>query len=209
MKLWKFKNMAMIGAMSVAGVGLIGVGAHATFTTSTASAQTITAGTLNITLSSSDAASGNGSPSLTLAAVGPTASSFTTGDQLVTITNSGNVTAAELTATPGDTFDGSGGALSANSRLAAEVYLCETSSGEVIYNGLLSAATLQDINGSLAPAATDNYTFNIYAGDVTTGCGSDTTVGSPAVSGTSSAPSLANDAEGGVINPSLTVAYSG
>ena len=40
----KFKTIAMTGVMSLAGLGLIGAGAHAVFTTTTASSQTINVG---------------------------------------------------------------------------------------------------------------------------------------------------------------------
>jgi len=204
----------MVGAMSVAGLGLIGVGAHAVFTQNTVSSQQVTAGTMNVVLSSTaPGVGGNNTPTLTFENFGPTGSSFTTGDQLVTITNDSNISVNEIVSTPGDTYDSSGGPTSANSRLAAEVYLCEVSSGEVIYNGLLADAGAQAINGTLTaapgPGNTDNYIVNVYAGTETTACGSVVTVGAPAVLGLSTAPSLNNDAQGGVINPTMTVSYTG
>ena len=41
----KLRSVAMTGVLSLAGLGLVGAGAHAVFTTSTASNQTVTAGT--------------------------------------------------------------------------------------------------------------------------------------------------------------------
>ncbi len=93
-----------------------------------------------------------------------------------------------------------------NATLANQAYLCEVSSGVVIYNGPLHYAPAQQINGSLAGGATDSYTVNVYAGNVPTACGSETTVN--AVAGTSTAPALDNSAEGGVINPTMTVSYT-
>jgi predicted ribosomally synthesized peptide with SipW-like signal peptide len=209
----KLKTMAMTGMMSLAGLGLVGAGAHAVFTQNTVSSQQITAGTMNVQLSTTAVGanlSANGQ-TLTFANFGPTGSTFTTGDLAVTITNYSNFAVSELVSTPGDTYDGSGGPASPNSLLAAEAYLCETSSGTVIYNGLLSAAPAQPIGGTLAayPTSgdTDGYTVNIYAGSVTTACGSGTS--GTAVSGTSTAPTLAQGAQGGVIDPTLTVSYSG
>ena len=46
MKLLTLRNVALIGAMGTAGLGLVGAGAHAVFTQSTTSTQSITAGTL-------------------------------------------------------------------------------------------------------------------------------------------------------------------
>jgi predicted ribosomally synthesized peptide with SipW-like signal peptide len=208
--------------MSIAGLGLIGAGAHAIFNASTTSTQQITAGTMNVTLSS-PGAYGNNTPTLTFANFGPTNSSFTTGDNLVTITNNSGIVVKEIESTPGDTYDSSGGPTSANSRLAAEVSLCEVSYGPggtpayVIYNGLLSAAPAQAINGTLAgapgPGNTDSYLVNIYAGStVNTACGSVTTVGAfaPAADGPNpAATDLSDDAQGGVINPTMTVTYTG
>jgi predicted ribosomally synthesized peptide with SipW-like signal peptide len=187
-------------------MGLIGVGAHAVFTQNTVSAQTITAGTMNVTLSSTEVGvSGNNTATLTLPAVGPVNSSFTTGDQLVTITNNSNISVLEIESTPGQTNGGSPQSIA----FAAEAYLCEVSSGEVIYNGLLSGAGPQAIAGTLAAGGTDNYSVNIYAGSEPTACGAVTAVGAPAVAGTSTAPSLDNSAEGGAIVPSMTVSYTG
>ncbi len=41
----KLRSVALVGVVCLAGLGLVGVGAHAAFTTSTTSGQTITAGT--------------------------------------------------------------------------------------------------------------------------------------------------------------------
>jgi len=204
MKLISFKNLAMTGALSVAGFGLVGAGAHAVFTQTTASAQQITAGTMNVTIASATAASGNNTSAITFAPAIEN-SSFTTGDQLVTITNNSNIPVKEITATPSDPFT----AGTANAALAAEVSLCEVSSGEVIYNGLLSAAPAQAINGTLIAGGTDNYTVNIYAGNEPTACGAVTTPGNAAVAGMSTSGDLQPAAEGGVITPTMTVTYSG
>jgi hypothetical protein len=141
---------------------------------------------------------------LTLNPLGPTGSSFTTGDQTVTITNEGNVGVNEITSTPSDIV----AAGANNAALANEAYLCEVSSGQVIYNGPLASAPAQAIAGTLNPGDTDSYTVNVYAGSEPTACGAVTTVGAPAVAGTSTAPSLDNSAQGGVIDPTMTVSYT-
>jgi len=198
------RAIALLSALGVAGMGLVGVGSHAAFTQNTKSDQVITAGTMNVVLSVGAAQSGSG-PTLTLSPVGPVNSTFTTGDQTITITNKGNIAVQEITSTPGDDFTAS----PANTALHSEAYLCEVSSGTVIYNGPLSAAPAQAINGTLAATQTDSYTVNVYAGTATTACGAVTTIGATAVSGASTAPSLANDAQGGTIDPTLTVSYTG
>ncbi len=203
MKIMNIRTLAVLGVSGAAGLGLIGVGSHAAFTQDTASNQSITAGTMKVVISEGDPTASSGS-SLALAPLVSAGSSFTTGDHTITITNQGNVAVNEITSTPGDTV----AAGVNNAALASHAYLCEVSSGTVIYNGLLQSAPAQAINGSLAADATDSYTVNVYAGSEPTACGTETTVGAPAVAGTSNAPALDNSAQGGVIDPSMTVSYT-
>jgi predicted ribosomally synthesized peptide with SipW-like signal peptide len=197
------RKIAMLGVSGAAGLGLIGVGSHAAFTQNTTSDQQITAGTMKVVVSKGPATPSSG-PTLTLAPVGPTGSSFTTGDQTVTITNQSDIAVNEITSTPSDNvLPGA-----ANQALDSEAFLCEVSSGQVIYNGPLHSAPAQAIAGTLAAGATDSYTVNVYAGTEPTACGAVTTVGGTAAAGTSAAPSLNNDAQGGVIDPTLTVSYT-
>ena len=220
MKLFKFKNLAMMGAMSVAGLGLVGAGAHAVFTSSTASTQTITAGTLAVVVSAPHSTCPSytyGCQSLILNPVGPVGSTFTTGDQAVTATNTGSVPAYEtswtLTASPGSQF-------------VNEASLCivrQALSGPyegtwVYYNGPLS-----DENGVVVPiagwpalipgpgGATDTYTVNVYAGSETTACGaapySSTHQWTTATTGLSTAPSLGNYSESLSMTVSVALTY--
>ena len=219
MKLFKLRNMAMTGAMGIAGLGLVGVGAHAVFTTSTTSSQTITAGTLAVVLSSPNdplcTSYTNGCQSLTLNPLGPVGPSFTTGDQAVTATSTGSLPAFEtsfkLTASPASQFvnessvcivrQASNGAWSSNPW--------------VYYNGPLSG-----ISGVLVPiagwpalvtgGATDTYTVNVYAGSETTACGAATYSSTPqwtvATTGLSTAPAL-NNPEGQSMTVSVAMTY--
>ena len=205
MKFLKLKNLAMIGAFSVAGVGLIGVGTHATFFASTTDNQQITAGTMNVTLSTTGAgAVGNNTSALTLGPVGPTGSSFTTGDQIVTITNHSNIPVNITSIGTGSTYP--------TSALATELYICEVDPyGYVDYNGPLSGATSVPYGpgNPIAPLATEPMKMNIYAGNETTACGAVTHVGFLAVAGTSTSPSLGNGAEGQSIVVTVTTGFSG
>ncbi len=234
----KLKAVALTGVMSLAGLGLVGAGAHAVFTTSTSSAQTITAGNLSVVLT----ASGSDCPSLsdnctTLAfpPYGPVGSSFTTGDQEVTMSNVGNIPATELvfnlTSTPSPSV------------LASEASMCVTSTGlgtggvdYVLYNGPLSGGlnsnwgqngdtlTVAGTPYTNTSAPTDNYFINIYAGTATTRCGSSFTAtdiilgvgtvanaspGATATPGPSQAPTLQDDSEGGSVTLTATMTYSG
>jgi predicted ribosomally synthesized peptide with SipW-like signal peptide len=205
MKFFSLRNLAMTGALGVAGIGLVGVGAHAVFTQNTTSSQQITAGTMNVTLSTTGAgAVGNNTSALTLAPVGPTGSSFTTGDEVVTITNHSNIPVNITSIGTGSTYP--------TSVLATELYICEVDPyGYVDYNGPLSGATSVPYGpgNPIAPLATEPMKMNIYAGNETTACGAVTHVGFLAVAGTSTSPSLTNGAEGQSIVVTVTTGFSG
>jgi predicted ribosomally synthesized peptide with SipW-like signal peptide len=214
MKLLKFKNMAMIGAMSIAGVGLVGVGAHATFTDAVSSQQQVTAGTLNLELSA-PGASGNGTVGnpLVLPNCGPVNSTFDCGPVTVTITNYGNVSPTMFMSYA---FAGAGGSSSADTALASETYLCMTSDGNVVENSLLSSLSLLGPTPYTVPAAnggTDSYTVEYYAGptqDTLCGTHGNLSYGMPSSpTPNPAALSLNNDAEGGVITPTITYTMSG
>jgi len=212
----RFRTIAMVGAMSVAGLGLIGAGAHAVFTTSTTSSQQVTAGNLSVVLQGPASATGNGTPTVQLAPVGPTQSSFTTGDQEVDMVNNGNINADEITLTLNTTYP--------TSALAGELNVCLISTGLgvpagdyfLFYNGPLTGVIGVSYNVAnpsdvLVPGGTDDTFINVYAGDEATACGANTTMGdypypSP---GTSTSASLINDAMGESINISETITYQG
>jgi len=210
--------MTMVGVMSLAGLGLIGVGAHATFTQNTTSSQAISTGALAVAVSapnSSCLSYTDGCHSLTLNALGLVGSTFTTGDQAVTATSTGSLPAYEtgwtLTASP-------------QSQLASEASVCivrQAASGSwpgrwVYYNGPLSG-----VNGVLVPikgwpalitgGATDTYIVNVYAGTETTACGAATYSSTPqwtaATTGSSTAPVLNSDSGGFSMTVSVALTY--
>ncbi len=190
----KLKTVAMTGVLSLAGLGLIGVGAHAAFTTSTTSAQQITAGNISIWLQSSNALSGNDSPALTLNSYGPVGSTFQTGLQEIQIYNNSDIPVSGVSATFGAT---------GSSALWSELNVCvEGNLGDVIYNGALSAATgtatISDI-GPIAPSGWSAYYVDYYAGPQTLAgnCGS------------TSAAALDNSVLDASVIPTVTVTYNG
>ncbi len=210
MKLLRLRTVALVGGLGVAVMGLVGTGVHAAFTTATSSVQSINTGTLDMTLFSPfPGVTGNGMPHIRFAELGPESSTFTTWDQLVTITNRSDIVVSDITAISGDCTDGS----PASVAFANEVSLCEVSLDKVIYNGLLHLAPALAIDDALAafgqPGNTLDYPFNIFAGHALTACGTGTRGTWPAPAGFSNAPPLNSDAEGGVINPSLTVSATG
>jgi len=227
----KLRTVPLVGVMSIAGLGLIGIGAHATFTTSTSSGQSITAGTYDPTLVGSCAsvtncpvAAGNilytTSPDgkvLTFTPDTPITASFTTGDEEVTATNTGNLPVGNPTWVIG---------ANVGPDLASGAYVCATSTGIgtdnaniVLYNGPLSGFTGTSYslsNDVLSPSgttptatsgSTDNFVIDVYAGSEPTLCGTNTAAGTPATPGTSNAPTLSGAAIGENIAVDVQLTY--
>jgi predicted ribosomally synthesized peptide with SipW-like signal peptide len=223
----KLKAVALTGVMSLAGLGLVGAGAHAVFTATTTSAQTITAGTLSLVLQATNPLGGDvdgyGTNSITFAAEAPVSSSFVTAPQLITILNNGNVTATEISMKLTDPYDSTNVASAA---LDSQTWVCMYSDGELAFNEPMT--TVKGYGSvvigaqTIAPQATDSYTIVFYAGSADNGCGPTFTgisgdtytgfegySGSPALGTNPAADSLTDSAEGGVITPTFTVSYSG
>jgi predicted ribosomally synthesized peptide with SipW-like signal peptide len=161
----------MAGALSVAGLSLVGVGTNAVFTAQTTSSQQVTAGTVSVAISSPSSpgctTAGDGCQSLTLPAVGPTTSIFTTGDQTITVTNNGNIPLNEL--------DLSFAVTNSSSGLATEAYVCLGTTGvgtgvgfSTIYNdhlaGLVGGSYIQSGAPLMIPGSTYTFLVNVYAG---------------------------------------------
>jgi hypothetical protein len=125
--------------------------------------------------------------------------------QTITITNTGDVPANEITVKLTD--------VNTSAALHDQLWICTISSGVVYQNEKLSAMEaggLMSITGTLAPGATDSYTEEFYAGDAANSCGA-LAQGSPAPASATNpaAASLDNAAQGGTVTPSYTVGYSG
>ncbi len=206
MKFLKIKNLAMVGALSVAGIGLVGVGAHATFTAQTQSSQSITAGNINITLASTDAgATGSGTPTLTLPSISNVASSFMSTPELITINNSGSLSANEIQMQATN---------SGSSSVANDMSVCLYSDGEVTYNGTIQGFVNEGQFGwvgSVPAGGSDTYWVVFYAGSQLTGCGNTIGLQNTAypVAGDSNAGTLQNSDEGGSADLTITVNYTG
>jgi predicted ribosomally synthesized peptide with SipW-like signal peptide len=183
MKLFKFKNLAMMGAMSVGGLGLVGMGAHAVFTQNTTSQQTITAGTMGVTLHSDNATivSGDGTATLTLAPASAAEGSSFVEAYHVVMTNHGNIPVTEVSYQLSDSKGTSPASASLESQLWACLYAGSGAQGgnegEVYFNSPLSTVLTWGAGASkfltLAPGTTDDYTLVVYAGSTDNGCGSE------------------------------------
>jgi predicted ribosomally synthesized peptide with SipW-like signal peptide len=222
----KLKTIALTGVMSLAGLGLVGAGAHAVFTATTTSAQTITAGNLSVVLYSPTATSGNNTTALTLPSVKNVGSTFISPAQLITIKNNGTVTANEINLQVTD---------SGSSALQTEMYLCLYSDSTTVFNGTVKADESlgnMAVAGTVPAGGTDTYTAVFYAGDENTGCGNvsgyqygtadaapgssltpypvgATTNGGTPTGWSNLAGTLDNDAQSGTDTVTITVSYSG
>ncbi len=184
----KLRFIAMTGVMSLAGLGLIGIGAHAVFTTSTSSVQTINAGTPAMVTWSPVATNGCTSEaiaaanpvtcqSVTLPTVGPvgstfdTAASATPGPQVlpipVYVDNVGNVKVTEAGMQLTDTTNGTNG-----NYLQNEMDICISSDpgsgtgyGAGFPGGILDGATIV-ANGPLTTGLALTPSASLFGPDL-------------------------------------------
>jgi predicted ribosomally synthesized peptide with SipW-like signal peptide len=227
------RTVAFTGLASAAGLGLIGVGAHAEFTNSTSSQQSITAGTPAVYLSSPDSpgctSATDECTSLPLPAIGPVGSTFDTTPSNITITNAGNIPVTEGGFQLSAVTNGPAG-----NYLRDESYVCIASdpgsggsgaNGEtVVANGPLDTGlnlspSVNLYGPTLAPGATDEYNLDFYAGQNSTTCGATWSDGPHTAAAWSGATyptinpwvtpaSLDNNAEGGSVTVTVTTSFT-
>jgi hypothetical protein len=227
-----------IGGAGIAGLALIGVGAGATFTDSTASHQTITAGHLNVVVSSADSSvcptAASGCKELTLAPVGPVGSSFETPATIVTATNVGDIPATFDAIQMTETDNGTNESAALKNQMNVCIMSHDPSGTWVEGNGPLATAlalnpTVKENGVVLAPGASFTYAVSFYAGQnsraytgdtdglASQGCGQITSSGPNTTAawdaydgGTYHTPaSLTNAAEGGSVTPTLNFSFTG
>ena len=210
MKFLSFKSLAATGAFSIAGLGLIGMGTHATFSVDPSANQVISSGTLAVVASSpSDPTcltSAANCSNITLTASTNNGSSFTTGPEELVLTNVGTLPAYYTTL-------GITNAYAANT-LTSESYLCLTdSNNNVLYNGPFSGASSLSFHDSIpVSAAAGNQLIDyvtIYAGTGSSQCGAVTTPFQTGITGSNpGAASLTNAAMGQSIDPTFTFTFT-
>jgi hypothetical protein len=201
----KLRFIAMTGVMSLAGLGLIGVGAHAVFTTTTSSSQTINAGTPAVALwaggvaypcdSYADAIlypSDCQSINLTAATVGSTFDANTT----VGVVNVGAIPVSLVSFTVSDT-PAVGYALEQNMGLCiGDVYGLGYYGSGYLTNAESANPLSVGSPVTLAVGATTTYEVDLYAGEASTqGCGA--------------IPALPDSAVGESDTVTLTANYNG
>ena len=218
----KSRLVVGVAGVAIAGAAFIGSGAGATFTTSTTSSQKVTAGTLHVAVSANGATCANGDASgchaLTLPDVGPVSSTFDSTPTVVTIKNTGNIPAYFDSIQMSETHN----ADTASAALRNEMNVCikstDPSGTWVEGNGPLLKAislnpTVKENLVKVMPGQTESYQVEFYAGQDSAGCASTVSDGSntrAAWGGTYTTPaSLTNDAQGGVVTPTLTFNFTG
>jgi hypothetical protein len=203
----KLRTVAMTGVLALLGLGLVGVGAHAVFTTTTASSQQITGGTPTVITWASNAVNGcdNQADATTdgcgLVVLAPqTVGSTFDSPSTVYVMNTGNIPVTLDSMAVNDS-DGSPAPVNANGALELEMGLCIQN----VYGGLLvnypgydsSPPSQQPISPTaLAVGQIVAYNVDLYAGETSSfGCGS--------------LPALQEAASGGTDTVTITPGYTG
>jgi len=214
------RKLLTAGAVGVAALALIGTGAGATFTDAVQAHRTVTAGTMNVQIVSGGNISAD-HKSVTLDAVGPTGSTFESAHQVVTVKNNGNIPATfdsfQMTESHSDAGN--------NNALLRQVNVCirstDPSGTWTEGNGPLTTAlalhpTVKENPVVLQPGQSASFSVDFYAGKDSI-CGTTSSDGSntrTAWDGYNGGPyhtpaSLTNEAQGGVITPTLTFSFTG
>jgi hypothetical protein len=218
------RKILTAGAVGVAALALIGTGAGATFTDAVQAHRTINAGTMNVQISNGGGGSVSADgKSVTLSPVGPTGSTFESTQQTVTIKNYGNIPVTSDAIQMSESHVGTAN----NNALFAQTNVCiqstDYSGGPWTEgNGPLSAAvalnpTVKQNPVVLQPGDTLTFSVDFYAGQDSSHCNPVSSDGSntrAAWDGYDGGPyhtpaSLTDAAQGGVINPTLTFAFTG
>ena len=201
------RKLVVAIAGGAAALSLIGVGAGATFTDAVAATQSVNAGTMNLGIDQA-----GGAKSYTLPSTAPVGSTFTTGPQLVTTRNNGNITVNSVKLSASDVNNNT--ALHDAVYVEIDSYTAPNFGGQkvVAYNGPLSGleASGQDIAGPVLPGQTDPFYVTFYAGTNGANAGGATDVGygNDLDNGADTA-GLPSAAQGGTLIPTITVTYNG
>jgi hypothetical protein len=200
----KLRTVAMTGMLSLAGLGLIGVGAHAAFTTSTASSQTINAGAPGVALWANGAT--NGCTTQAIAQANPvTCNSITLpaatigstfdANSVVGVVNVGTIPVSLTSFTVSDT-PAVGYDLQNNMGICIVGVYGAGYYGSGYLTNAETASPLAVSPVSLPVGGTTTYEVDLYAGG-------------PSTAGCGTIPALPNAASGQSDTVTLTAGYTG
>jgi predicted ribosomally synthesized peptide with SipW-like signal peptide len=203
------RKISIAAGLGVAALGLVGVGTGASFTDSVSTQQQVSAGHMNVQISTDNV---NFSKSGQWDNFGPVGSTFDTTMHDAVIKNNGDIPVNAWRLSLDWSTQGSG---TAGDALANEAIVRVTSvtGGGILYDGHLAYLKAHPllVTGPLAPGATDDIGIEVYAGqDLAGTCQSGIPI-DPAFSAcpATGVQSLNDDAQGGVITPKVTVDYVG
>jgi hypothetical protein len=222
-----------IGAVSVAGLALVGTGAGATFSDSVHETQSLEAGTMNMQIDGPGHDVSADGKTITLPTFGPTGSTFESTKQVVTITNSGNIPARAASIQMSESHAGNAN----DNALFAQTNVCimsvdpgyganvDPAGGHGPWteaNGPLSTAvalnpTVKENSFVIEPGQTMKVWVTYYAGQDSANCSGVYSDG-PLTEGIwesfrggvyQTPASLTNAAQGGTITPTMTFSFTG
>lgn len=148
----KLARVAMASAAGIMGLGLLGVGAHAAFTTTASVTQKFVTGTPGLVIAPYGTTTY--AQHLSLPVAGPYGSTFLY-SKAVTLKNSGNIS---------ETVTKFNGTLATGATLnAANLHACILHGTTVLQTGSITGTFT--VNIPLAKTATYSFTINIYAGN--------------------------------------------
>lgn len=198
------KKITVAVAGGAAALSLLGVGVGASFTDSVSASQSVNAGTLNLGIDQA-----GGAKSYTLPATPAEGSTFTTGPQLVTTRNNGNITANAIQLSASDVNNNA--TLKAETYVEIDSYTAPNQGGQLVvaYNGPLSGleANPQALSGPVTPGQTDPFYVTFYAGQ--NGANSDGAADVGYGTNADNSTDLQPAAQGGTVVPTITVTYTG
>jgi predicted ribosomally synthesized peptide with SipW-like signal peptide len=203
------RKISIAAGLGVAALGLVGVGTGASFTDSVSTQQQVSAGHMNVQVSTDGS---NFSKSAAWSNFGPVGSTFDTTMHDAIIKNSGDIPVTAWKVSLDWSTQGSGAAGDAFANEAL-VRVTSLKHGGILYDGHLAYLNAHPLTviGPLAVGELDDVGIEVYAGQSLPGtCQPGATIdhvftGCPATG----VQSLNDDAQGGVITPTVTVDYVG
>jgi predicted ribosomally synthesized peptide with SipW-like signal peptide len=208
--------VALVGA-GILGIAAVGMGAGASFTDAVHANQTITAGTMQLTVTTSRGTVSSDGRTVILPSFGPVGSTFETRQNLIRVHNSGNIPVTTAAFQLGETH----GSSAASAALLNQMNVCIkstdpsgtwTEGNGPLTTGLALTPSVVENAVTLQPGGSMTFSVGFYAGQDSTHCSPVSSDGpnTQARWGAYHTPdSLTSAAMGGVVTPTLTFSFTG